>query len=218
MKKYDTVIFDLDGTLLDTLYDLRDSTNFALSFFGFPERSTDEIRAFVGNGIGNLIEKALGAGKEHPDYDKVFNKFKEHYAENCNNLTCAYNGVDELLAYLKEKGIKLAVVSNKVDFAVKELCKRYFNGIIDIAIGETEKIRRKPYPDEVEAALTLLGSKKENSLYIGDSEVDILTGKNTDIDVLAVTWGFRSKDALISAGAKFIADDTEEVKAFIFGK
>ena len=153
MQKYDTVIFDLDGTLLDTLEDLCDSTNFALAEFGYPKRSLQEVRSFVGNGIGVLIEKALPQGKADPLYGQVLETFKAHYTLNCNNKTHAYEGINELLERLNEAGYKIAVVSNKVDSAVKELCEQYFKDTIKIAIGETEKIKRKPGPDEVYAAI-----------------------------------------------------------------
>ena len=211
MPRYETVIFDLDGTLLDTLGDLCDSTNFALTEFGYPERSIDEVRAFVGNGIGKLIERALPRGLMNPDYAKVLDAFKAHYAENCNNKTCAYEGVLPLLARLKAENVKLAVVSNKVDSAVKVLCKRYFPKYIQIAIGERQGISRKPSPDSVFAAIEMLGAKKESTVYIGDSEVDVETAKNAGVDLVAVSWGFRDRELLASLGDFAIADPAEEV-------
>ncbi|MBQ9745383.1 MAG: HAD family hydrolase, partial [Clostridia bacterium] len=169
MGKYETVIFDLDGTLLDTLEDLCDSTNFALSRFGYPERTLAEVRAFVGNGIGKLIERALPSGLENPDYSAVLACFKAHYGENCNNKTGAYSGIYGLLATLKASEIQTAVVSNKLDSAVKALCERYFGGYFTVAIGEREGIRRKPAPDSVFAAMEMLGAKSESTLYVGDS-------------------------------------------------
>ncbi len=211
MPKYDTVIFDLDGTLLDTLEDLCDSTNFALSQFGYPIRTLSEIRSFVGNGIGVLIEKALPQGKENIHYEEVLKTFKAHYSLNCNNKTHAYDGVDWLLHELKSNGYKIAVVSNKVDDAVKDLCKRYFNDTVEIAIGETETIRRKPAPDEVYTVMDALDATKESAIYIGDSEVDILTARNAQIDCISVSWGFRSEAELIEAGAVMISDTPEDV-------
>lgn len=218
MSKYDTVIFDLDGTLLNTLDDLCDSTNFALSQYGYSKRSLMEVRSFVGNGIGVLIEKALPGGKSNPEYGQVFDVFKKHYALNCNNKTRAYDGIDKLLHDLKENGYKLAVVSNKVDSAVKELCSRYFAGTISIAIGETEKVRRKPAPDEVYEAIYLLGSEKEHTVYIGDSEVDIATAKNAGIDIISVSWGFRNESVLREAGANVIIDTPKDVFEYISKK
>lgn len=211
MQKYDTVIFDLDGTLLDTLEDLCDSTNFALAEFGYPKRSLQEVRSFVGNGIGVLIEKALPQGKADPLYGQVLETFKAHYTLNCNNKTHAYEGINELLERLNEAGYKIAVVSNKVDSAVKELCEQYFKDTIKIAIGETEKIKRKPGPDEVYAAITALETSKESSVYVGDSEVDILTARNAGIDCISVSWGFRDRTVLSEAGAQVILDTPMDV-------
>ncbi len=218
MAKYDTVIFDLDGTLLNTIEDLCDSTNFALSQYGYPSRTLEEVRSFVGNGIGVLIEKALPNGKLNPEYPKVLATFKKHYTVNCNNKTRAYDGINELLHNLKNSGYKLAVVSNKIDVAVKDLCNRYFKDTIDVAIGETEKIRRKPAPDEVFEAISVLDSEKDKTVYIGDSEVDIETARNADIDVISVSWGFRDKRVLSEAGADVIFSAPQEVFEYILKK
>ncbi|MGN1095133.1 MAG: HAD family hydrolase, partial [Eubacteriales bacterium] len=193
-------------------------TNFALASFGYPERTLDEVRSFVGNGIAMLIEKAIPGGRENPLFSEVLACFKEHYGKNCNNKTRPYDGIIELLEKLKKAYFKIAVVSNKVDSAVKELCGIYFPGMIDAAIGETDKIKRKPAPDEVLFALRLLGSEKEDSVYIGDSEVDIATGINSGIDVISVSWGFRAEDTLLSAGAKIIARSPDEVFEIISKK
>ncbi|MBQ8403513.1 MAG: HAD-IA family hydrolase, partial [Clostridia bacterium] len=194
MARYGTVIFDLDGTLLNTLEDLCDSTNFALACFGFPARTLAEVRSFVGNGIGKLIERAVPEGTESSVCAQVLEVFKAHYSENCNNKTRAYDGIEWLLKKLKEEKIKIAVVSNKVDSAVKVLCERYFADYISVAIGETENIRRKPAPDTVFAAMELLGAEKKNTVYVGDSEVDVETAKNAGIGLVAVSWGFRNRD------------------------
>ncbi len=218
MSKYNTVIFDLDGTLLNTLDDLCDSTNFALSQYGYPKRTLAEVRSFVGNGIGVLIEKALPGGRTNLEYGQVLDAFKAHYAVNCNNRTRAYDGVNELLHNLKRSGYKLAVVSNKLESAVKELCKRYFADTISIAIGETEKVRRKPAPDEVYEAMKLLGSQKEGTVYIGDSEVDILTAKNSGIDIISVSWGFREENVLLEAGAKIVINTPMDIFEYVSKK
>jgi len=216
MAKYETVIFDLDGTLLDTLGDLCDSTNFALSRFGYPTRTLEEVRSFVGNGIGKLIERALPNGIGVDGYNAVLAEFKAHYAANCNNKTNAYGGIYELLERLKRGNIKMAVVSNKVDGAVKALCERYFDGYFEAVIGERENIRRKPAPDSVFAAMELLGAKKESTVYIGDSEVDIQTAKNAELDLIAVSWGFRERKMLETMGNFAIADTAEELLLLIF--
>lgn len=215
IKKYDTVIFDLDGTLLNTLEDLTDSTNFVLSSFGYAQRTVEEVRTFVGNGLVRLLEKAIPQGKDNLNFNEMLELFKVHYDKNCNNKTKPYDGVLELLKTLKENKFKIAVVSNKVDFAVKKLCSRYFGGLIDVAIGETDEIRRKPYPDEIEKALALLDSKKEKSVYVGDSEVDIMTGKNAGMDVISVLWGFRNEDELKENGAHFLASTPAEILSFV---
>ena len=214
--KYEAVIFDLDGTLLDTLEDLCDSTNFALSKFAYPERTLKEVRSFVGNGIGNLIERALPGGIENGDYNAVLEEFKRHYAANCNNKTKAYPGIYALLDALKTSGIKMAVVSNKVDSAVKELCEHYFNGYFEVTVGEREGVRRKPSPDSVLAAINILNTKTEHAVYIGDSEVDIETARNSDMDFIAVSWGFRERHQLSAIGNFTIADTAEELLALFF--
>lgn len=212
---YKTVIFDLDGTLLDTLEDLCDSTNFALAHFGFPTRSLAEVRSFVGNGIGKLIERALPENAGGQTYGAVLAEFKRHYAENCNNKTCLYVGIEELLRKLAQSGVKLAVVSNKVDSAVRELCEKYFGALVPVAIGEREGVRRKPAPDSVFAAMELLGAKKEETVYVGDSEVDIETAKNAGIELIAVSWGFRGRELLESLGARKIADSAKELEKML---
>jgi phosphoglycolate phosphatase len=213
--KYKTIIFDLDGTLLDTLEDLCDSTNFALSQFGYSERKLSEVRAFVGNGIAKLIERALPNGLDNPDYNAVLNEFKAHYAYNCNNKTKAYSGIYDVLDTLKQHDIKMAVVSNKSDSAVKELCKQYFNEYFSIAVGERNGIQRKPAPDAVLAAMNALGAKKETTVYIGDSEVDVETARNAGIDLIAVSWGFRDRELLEKYGNFPIADSPEKIAHMI---
>lgn len=214
--KYDAVIFDLDGTLLDTLEDLCDSTNFALSQFGYPKRNLEEVRSFVGNGIGKLIERALPGGTANNDYSAVLETFKAHYTKNCNNKTKAYSGIYDLLDTIKSQGIKMAVVSNKVDSAVKELCNRYFPGYFQISVGEKKGTRRKPEPDSVWEAINSLDVKKERTVYIGDSEVDVETANNANIEFIAVSWGFRDKELLAATGNFTIVDTVKELSESIF--
>ena len=206
-----TVIFDMDGTLLDTLEDLRDSVNFALEKYKYPKRTIEEIRNFVGNGVKVLVDKALPGGTENEDFDDVFKTFKSHYAKNCNNKTKAYDGMIPVIKKLKDDGYKMAVVSNKSDREVKNLTKIYFDGLIDVAIGQSDKIRKKPYPDEVEKALELLNSVADESVYVGDSEVDVMTAKNSNLDLIAVLWGFRSRETLIDKGATVLIEKPEEI-------
>lgn len=206
-----TLIFDLDGTLLNTLEDLKNATNFALNKFGYPERSIEEIRNFVGNGVRKLIERALPNGAENPDFEACLDTFKKNYKEIMYNHTAPYNGIFEMLKIAREKGCKIAVVSNKFDVAVKELCGRYFGSLIDIAIGESENVRKKPAPDSVFEAMKLLNSKPENSVYIGDSDVDIETAQNAKLPCISVTWGFRDKNFLIEHGGRIFIDRPMEI-------
>ena len=197
----DTVIFDLDGTLLDTLEDLTDSVNHAMEKFGFPVHTIEEIRTFVGNGAPKLLERSIPDGVANPDYEAALTAFKAHYAEHCEDKTGPYAGVPEMLAGLKEQGYHLAVVSNKFDGAVKKLCKKYFGEFISVSIGESEEVKRKPAPDTVYRALRELGCDASHAVYVGDSEVDIQTAKNASLPCISVTWGFRSEEKLRDEGA-----------------
>ena len=212
MKK-NTIIFDLDGTLLNSLEDLTDSTNFALKCLNYPPKTIDEVRNFVGNGVAKLIERAIPYGSKNENYAKCLNIFKEYYSKNMFNKTKPYNGIISMLNTLKNNNIKIAVVSNKFDNAVKFLCEKYFSGLIDFAIGENEKngINKKPAPDTVFIALQKLNAKKENAFYIGDSEVDIQTAKNSGIECISVTWGFKDREFLLKHGAKNIINSPEEI-------
>lgn len=207
----DTIIFDLDGTLLNTLEDLKDSTNFALRKFQYHERTLEEVRNFVGNGVQKLIERAIPDGLENKNFAECLAVFKSNYAQNMYNKTAPYTGIKEMLTELKHKGVKTAVVSNKFDLAVKELCNKYFENLIEIAIGESENVRKKPAPDSVLRAIQELNSKKEFCLYVGDSDVDVQTAKNTGIDCIGVTWGFRDRELLEKEGAKYIIDKPLEI-------
>ncbi len=207
------VIFDLDGTLLNTLDDLCDSTNYALKQFGYPERTLEEVRGFVGNGVKKLIERAIPDGMNNPEFENCLSVFKEHYAQNMYNKTAPYDGILELLKELRLKGIHTGVVSNKFDSAVKQLCKKYFGDLIQVAIGENEDagVRKKPAPDSVFRAMEELKVSIENVIYAGDSETDVQTAKNAEIDCIGCSWGFRSKDILKHEGAKYIIDSPQEI-------
>ncbi len=204
-----TLVFDLDGTLLNTLGDLRDSTNYALKKFGYPERTTEEIRNFVGNGLKMLIVRALP--KDSPDVEAVLAEMKRHYVRNCANLTRPYDGIPEMLAKLSGAGFRLAIVSNKAAPMVSLLREHYFSDLIPVAVGESEAIARKPAPDMVFEALRQLGSAQEDAVYIGDSDVDILTAKNSGIPCRSVCWGFRSEEELCRSGAKTVYRTPEEL-------
>ncbi len=211
MKKI--VIFDLDGTLLNTLDDLSDSTNYALSKFGYPTRTIEEVRQFVGNGVAKLIERAIPDGKNNSNFEKCLSIFKENYAQNMYNKTAPYNGIIEMLSNLKSKGIKIAVVSNKFDLAVKELCKKYFEGFIDFAAGENEAqgINKKPAPDTVLSVLRKFSFSPEDAIYVGDSDVDIMTAKNSKMPCISVTWGFRDEKFLLKSGATILINAPSEI-------
>lgn len=211
MKK--AVIFDLDGTLLNTLDDLADSTNYALSRFDYPTRTIEEVRQFVGNGVAKLIERAIPEGKNNPNFEKCLAIFKENYAQNMYNKTAPYNGIIEMLSNLKSKGIKIAVVSNKFDLAVKELCKKYFEGFIDFAAGENEAqgIKKKPAPDTVISVLNEFNFAPEDAVYVGDSDVDIMTAKNSKMPCISVTWGFRDEKFLLENGATILINAPSEI-------
>ena len=209
--KYEAVIFDLDGTLLNTLDDLADSLNYTLKKNGLPERTRDEVRLFVGNGIRKLMERGVPAGTEVDVIDKVHSDFTEHYKIHCNDKTRPYDSVLDILAKLKNAGVKLAVLSNKADYAVQDLCVRYFEGLIDVAAGEIIGIPKKPSPEGVYNTLEKLGVTAEKCVYIGDSDVDVLTAKNSNMDCIAVDWGFRDRDVLVNAGAEIIVSSPEKL-------
>ncbi|MBQ6735224.1 MAG: HAD family hydrolase [Lachnospiraceae bacterium] len=209
--RYKLAIFDMDGTILDTLEDIRDATNHVLKEAGFPERSTEEVRAVVGNGALQLITESAPAGTPAPVCKELLATFQTYYRAHSNDKTRAYEGVPELLRDLKDAGVTLAVVSNKPDAAVPPLCDLYFKGLFDLAIGERDDIKRKPAPDMVEYALRTLGFEKKDAVYIGDSEVDVQTAGNAGLDLIAVNWGFRTVEELKKAGAETIVSAPGEV-------
>lgn len=208
---YKLAVFDMDGTILDTLEDLKDSTNFALEKCGYPTRSYDEVRRFVGNGIRKLIERAVPEGLTTEQIDRVHEVFTEHYKVHCADKTKAYDGIKPLLEKLRASGVKTAVVSNKADYGVQELCKEYFDGLFDYAVGERDGIRRKPAPDAVNEALRVLGIDKSEAVYIGDSDVDFETAKNAELPCISVLWGFRDEEFLREKGATLFVRDPAEI-------
>ena len=198
-------IFDLDGTLLDTLGDLAAAVNFALRSHGMPEHSIDDVRRFVGNGVRRLMERAVPNGAENPQFDDALQTFRAYYLEHSLDTTRPYDGIPEMLAELKRRGKRLAVVSNKFQTATEELCHHFFSDTIEVAIGENEAagIRKKPAPDTVREALTRLGlfPQQGKVVYVGDSDVDILTARNSGLPCISVLWGFRDRDFLLAHGA-----------------
>ena len=205
------IIFDLDGTLLDTLEDLKNAVNAALEHYKMPRRSLDEVRSFVGNGLRNLMIRAVPDGEENPKFEEALSFLKDYYAVHCKDNTGPYPGIMEMLDELKERGITMAIVSNKIDSAVKELDKEYFNGYMSAAIGEMEGVARKPAPDTVLKALEECNLKPEDAIYVGDSDVDIATAKNTGIPCISVSWGFRDTAFLKEHGATQIIDNPAEL-------
>ena len=211
MNNKKCVIFDLDGTLLYTLEDLKNSVNFALSKNGFKERSIDEVREFVGNGIENLMRKSVPQNISENEFQLCFNDFKSYYKIHSEDNTKEYDGITDMLKVLKHNGFLLAVVSNKADFAVNTLCKKYFPDLLDCAFGEREGIKRKPSPDSVNEVIKLLNVEKENCFYVGDSDVDVKTAHNADIKCIACTWGFRERNVLEKEKPEYIVDSVNEI-------
>ncbi len=234
--RYRAVIFDLDGTLTYTLDDLMISVNHALSLMGLPTRTLDEIRSFVGNGVGRLVRLAMGGGKEggdkatgsiprgskpeggtpsEEDYQRCLALFREHYVQHCFDHTRLYPGVSALLGELRHRGIPTAIVSNKLQAGVDELYDKWFDATVAVAIGEREGMRRKPAPDMVEAALRALGARREETLYVGDSEVDIQTARASGLRCISVLWGFRGRAELEAAGATEFIESPPELLAYL---
>lgn len=213
--KYQLAIFDLDGTILNTLEDLADSINYALKANGYPERTIDEVRRFVGNGARKLVERATPAGTSENEQDQVLEAFNRYYKVHCADKTGPYEGIMELLRELRAAGCKTAVVSNKPDYGVQELCQQYFEGMFDFAVGERAGIARKPAPDSVNEVLQVLHVERTDAVYIGDSEVDVETAANAEMDHIIVTWGFREKEFLAQRGAKRFAETPDEIRQMI---
>lgn len=209
------VMFDLDGTLLDTLDDLTAAVNHALSVRGFPSRTRDEVRSFVGNGIGKLIERSVPAGTPPEETADCLRDFTEYYESHLSVYTRPYPGIIELLHRLRARGIRVGVVSNKKDEAVQVLCRQFFGSEV-IAVGERADVRRKPEPDGVNALLKAWGTvAKAETLYVGDSAVDVATAKGAGLSCVCVTWGFRTREELAAAGATLFADTPEQVEAYL---
>ena len=211
-QKYKAVVFDLDGTLLSTLEDLTDIVNHTMRKFGFPERTTDEVRTFVGNGVGKLLELSLPAGKNTPDFDAILSDMRAYYDIHPGSMTHPYPGVCEVIEKFRKSGIKVAVVSNKIHSASVALCKKFFP-TVDTVCGEREAdgIRRKPAPDSVIAAAHDMGVDVSDCIYVGDSEVDILTAHNAGIKCVSVLWGYRDREYLETVGADMFAENTGEL-------
>lgn len=213
--KYKLAIFDMDGTILNTLEDLMDALNYALRKNGYPEHGIDDVRRFVGNGMWKLIERAVPKGTDKDIQVRVHDDFMAYYHIHCADKTKPYNGILSLLGELRKLGCKTAVVSNKADVAVHELCEQYFPHMFDCEIGARDGISNKPAPDSVNEVLKTLKIDKSNAVYIGDSDVDVATAQNAHMDSIIVTWGFREKEFLKAQGGKVFADTTEEILQMI---
>lgn len=213
--KYKAIIFDLDGTLTDTLEDLHISVNHALQSCGLPERSLEEVRRFVGNGVRKLIERSVPEDTDSRTLEVCFEAFRSHYMIHCQDHTCLYPGVAYLLTALHARGYKMAVVSNKLQSGVDELAETFFNGVIDVAIGEQPGIPRKPAPDMVLAALKQLGVEPSEAIYVGDSDVDLQTAANSGLPCISVLWGFRNRDFLVAHGASVFVEQPEDVLSLV---
>ncbi|MBQ8176935.1 MAG: HAD family hydrolase [Oscillospiraceae bacterium] len=213
--KYELAIFDLDGTILNTLDDLADSLNHVLAEHGFPQHTADEVRMMVGNGILNLIKRALPDNAEQAVVETVYNDFNKYYKLHSADKTKPYEGIIEMLEQLKSSGVKLAVVSNKADYAVQDLCVKYFGRIFDAVAGEKTGVPKKPAPDAVNNILAQLGIERKKSVYIGDSDVDLQTAENSEMDCIAVNWGFRDEKLLRENGAELIVSSPSEIVKII---
>jgi phosphoglycolate phosphatase len=213
MKQYDTYIFDLDGTLLDTLSDLACSVNYALQQHSMPQRTLDEVRQFVGNGVRMLMTRAVPDGEQNPLFEAAFQTFREHYLEHSLDQTRPYDDIPEMLAELRRRGCRVAVVSNKFYLATQELCQHFFPDTVEVSIGEheAEGIRKKPAPDTVNEALRLLGVDKKGAVYVGDSDVDLMTARNSGLPCISVLWGFRDQHFLSQHGATTFVSSPHEL-------
>lgn len=209
---YKTVIFDLDGTLLDTLDDLWAAVNASLMKYNLPRRTKEEVRSFVGNGIAKLMERAAGE-TDDKTREGLLAEFKRYYSAHCADQTTPYAGILELLEELRKQGIQTAVVSNKADFAVKKLADYYFKDLLLAAVGENEEagIRKKPAPDSLLSVMKSLGASMDSTVYVGDSEVDIQTANNAGVDCISVCWGFKDREFLLQSGATNLIDKPQEI-------
>ena len=213
--KYKAVLFDMDGTVLDTLGDLAAAVNHSLREFSMPERSIAEVAAALSNGAAYLIAHTVPDGTPKELTDKVLAAYAPYYDAHCDILTGPYDGIVPLMQKLRERGVKLAVISNKQDTAVKPLAEKYFPGLLEIAVGESAEVRRKPNPDAVLAALCHIGVEREDAIYVGDTEVDLQTARNAGMECASVDWGFRTREQLVEIGAEHIFDTVQELEEYL---
>ena len=211
MKKYKIVLFDMDGTILDTLKDLADSVNWSLRTCGLPERSTKEIRSFLGNGMVRLIKESVPAGTDEATETKVRDIYKAYYGEHSSDTTKAFDGICDVMRELKARGYRLACVSNKPDDDVARLVARHFDGLLDYWSGAVDGMALKPAPDLNDLILSRAGLTRADAVYVGDTEVDMMTAKNSGMDCIVCGWGFRDRDFLTERGAKRILDEPAQI-------
>ncbi len=210
-----TIVFDLDGTLLNTLEDLKDSVNYALERQGFPLRNLSEIRSFVGNGIRLLMERAVPENIDAETFEICFKDFCDYYKIHMEDKTAPYDGINDMLTNIKKAGFKTAIVTNKADFAAQDLCKRMFGDNIDFVVGSSDDRPNKPAPDGVFYALEKLNSKIENTVFVGDADTDILTAKNANLPSIGVLWGFRDREVIEEAGAEYIVESVNDLEKLL---
>ncbi len=210
-RKINTIIWDLDGTLLDTLQDLAAAVNHALGQFGMPTLTIDQVRQYVGNGVRRLMVLSVPDGDRNPQFEAVFAEFKAYYVDHCKDNTRLYDGIAATLVELKRRGYRMAVVSNKLQSGVDELYAEYFRDTMDVAIGERPEVARKPAPDMVFAALEALSASRDEAVYVGDSDVDLATARNAGLPCISVLWGFRDRDFLLEHGATHFADSPQKI-------
>lgn len=213
--RYDLAIFDLDGTVLNTLDDLADACNQTMLHFGYPTHTTDEVRRMVGGGVGKLIRRALPADKGEADWRAALEWFRSYYATHAEIKTAPYPGILEMLSALRAAGVHIACNSNKFDSAVRALCEKYLSPYIELAMGERDGIPRKPAPDAANAIIASFGADKSRAIYIGDSDVDLQTAKNAGIDCAWVSWGFRRREELGECETPHAFDSPEALRAFL---
>jgi len=214
-KRYSCVIFDLDGTVLDTIADLAAATNHALEMHGYPQHSVEAVRRMVGNGVANLILRAAPEGTPEAERAEILAKFKAYYREHINDTTRPYAGIPELLKALREAGMYVGINSNKFDAALQSLCQIHFDGLYDYAVGESERTPKKPDPTAAERIMAAAGATKAETIYIGDSDVDIQTGKNAGVDQAWVSWGFRRRDEMGGVEIPLAFDSVDALRAFL---
>ena len=215
--RYQAVLYDMDGTVLDTLDDLADAVNHSLEQFGLPRVSRDHVRANLGNGAANLVRQSVPAGSDEALVARLIAYYRDYYDAHCRIRTRPYDGILPLMERMRAAGVKQAIISNKPDPAVRELAEHFFPGLLETAVGESATVRRKPNPDAVLAAVEQMGLTRADCVYVGDTEVDIQTGQNAGMDVIAVAWGFRDEDQLIAAGAKELVHDAEQLEKALRG-